>query len=299
MSPAYKSALDLSFDVRAGLVMRQIHHWAALLFLGRDRRAPRAGLLHRRVPPAPRDQLDDRRDPADPRHRQRVRRLLAARRPAVGHRPAHRLLDRCCRSRSSGTWIAFLLFGGEFPGADIINRLYVIHILIVPGADRGPARRAPRASLVRQKHTQFPGAGRTRATTSSASGVADLRRQGARPVLLHRRGAVPCSAGSRRSTRSGCTARSTRPRSSAASQPDWYMGWLDGALRLMPGWEIRAFGFEIPNPFFPGRAPRRAHVRPAVRVAVPRSAVHRGPRASTTCSTVRATARCGPRSASP
>jgi ubiquinol-cytochrome c reductase cytochrome b subunit len=38
---------------------------------------------------------------------------------------------------------------------------------------------------------------------------------------------------------------------SAASQPDWYMGWLDGALRIMPGWEIRAFGFEIPNPFFP------------------------------------------------
>ena len=39
---------------------------------------------------------------------------------------------------------------------------------------------------------------------------------------------------------------------SAASQPDWYMGWLDGALRIMPGWEIRAWGFEIPNPFFPG-----------------------------------------------
>ena len=39
---------------------------------------------------------------------------------------------------------------------------------------------------------------------------------------------------------------------SSASQPDWYMGWLDGALRIMPGWEIRAFGYEIPNPFFPG-----------------------------------------------
>ena len=39
---------------------------------------------------------------------------------------------------------------------------------------------------------------------------------------------------------------------SSASQPDWYMGWLDGALRIMPGWEVRAFGFEIPNPFFPG-----------------------------------------------
>jgi ubiquinol-cytochrome c reductase cytochrome b subunit len=39
---------------------------------------------------------------------------------------------------------------------------------------------------------------------------------------------------------------------SAASQPDWYMGWLDGALRIMPGYEIRLWGFEVPNPFFPG-----------------------------------------------
>ena len=39
---------------------------------------------------------------------------------------------------------------------------------------------------------------------------------------------------------------------SAGSQPDWYIGWLEGALRLMPPWEIRIGGFEIPNPFFPG-----------------------------------------------
>ena len=33
MSAAYASSLDLSFDVRGGLVMRQMHHWAALLFM--------------------------------------------------------------------------------------------------------------------------------------------------------------------------------------------------------------------------------------------------------------------------
>jgi ubiquinol-cytochrome c reductase cytochrome b subunit len=38
----------------------------------------------------------------------------------------------------------------------------------------------------------------------------------------------------------------------SGSQPDWYVGWLDGALRLMPGWEIRAFDHTIANPFFPG-----------------------------------------------
>src|ERR1019366_9432879 len=32
MSEAFKSTLDISFDVRGGLIMRQIHHWAALLF---------------------------------------------------------------------------------------------------------------------------------------------------------------------------------------------------------------------------------------------------------------------------
>ena len=35
------------------------------------------------------------------------------------------------------------------------------------------------------------------------------------------------------------------------AQPDWWMGWVEGALRLFPAWETRAFGFEIPNPFFP------------------------------------------------
>src|SRR6266487_5543277 len=33
MSDAYASTLNISFDVRGGLLMRQIHHWAALLFL--------------------------------------------------------------------------------------------------------------------------------------------------------------------------------------------------------------------------------------------------------------------------
>jgi ubiquinol-cytochrome c reductase cytochrome b subunit len=39
---------------------------------------------------------------------------------------------------------------------------------------------------------------------------------------------------------------------SSASQPDWYMGWLDGSLRLFPPWEVRGLGFEVPAPFFPG-----------------------------------------------
>ena len=33
MSQAYASTLDISFDVRGGLLMRQMHHWAAMLFV--------------------------------------------------------------------------------------------------------------------------------------------------------------------------------------------------------------------------------------------------------------------------
>src|SRR5690606_40099610 len=33
MSAAYASTLNLSFDVRGGLFIRQMHHWAALLFI--------------------------------------------------------------------------------------------------------------------------------------------------------------------------------------------------------------------------------------------------------------------------
>ena len=33
---------------------------------------------------------------------------------------------------------------------------------------------------------------------------------------------------------------------SYAVQPDWYMGWLDGALRIMPSWEFAGWGHTIP-----------------------------------------------------
>jgi ubiquinol-cytochrome c reductase cytochrome b subunit len=39
---------------------------------------------------------------------------------------------------------------------------------------------------------------------------------------------------------------------SAGTQPDWYIGWLDGALRLMPNWETVVAGFTISwNVFIP------------------------------------------------
>ena len=93
MSQAYESTLNITFDVRGGLIIRQIHHWAALLFLA-------AMLIHMfRV-----FFTGAFRKPRElnwliglgligARHHRGLRRLLAARRPAVRHRPAHRRRD--------------------------------------------------------------------------------------------------------------------------------------------------------------------------------------------------------------
>jgi ubiquinol-cytochrome c reductase cytochrome b subunit len=37
-----------------------------------------------------------------------------------------------------------------------------------------------------------------------------------------------------------------------ASQPDWYMGWLEGALRLFPPWRLHIFGYTVSELFWPG-----------------------------------------------
>ena len=78
VSHAFASTVALSYDVPAGLLIRQTHHWAALVFVAAISRASAADLLHRRVSQAPRSQLDDRADPADPGDPRGVRRLLAA-----------------------------------------------------------------------------------------------------------------------------------------------------------------------------------------------------------------------------
>jgi ubiquinol-cytochrome c reductase cytochrome b subunit len=249
MTEAYRSALELSFDVRAGLVMRQIHHWAALLFL--------AALAV---------------------HLARVFFTGAFRRPRelnwvigctllilalLNGLFGYSLLDdqlsgtglRIIYSITLsvplvGTWLASLLFGGEFPGPDIIERLYVIHILLVPAAI-AVLLTAHLAIIVRQKHTQFPGPGRRE---DNVVGERMWPTYAAKALgLFFLTSAVLAFLGGVFQINPIWIYGPFDPAQvSAASQPDWYMGWLDGALRIMPGWELRAGGFEVPNPFFPG-----------------------------------------------
>jgi ubiquinol-cytochrome c reductase cytochrome b subunit len=249
MTEAYRSALELSFDVRAGLVMRQIHHWAALLFL--------ASIAV---------------------HLARVFFTGAFRRPReinwiigctllilalLNGLFGYSLLDdqlsgtglRIVYSITlsiplAGTWLASLLFGGEFPGPDIIERLYVLHILLVPAAI-AVLLGLHLAILVRHKHTHFPGPGRRE---DNVVGERLWPTYAAKALgLFFLTSAVLAFLGGVFQINPIWIYGPFDPAEvSAASQPDWYMGWLDGALRLFPGWEIRAFGFEVPEPFFPG-----------------------------------------------
>jgi quinol-cytochrome oxidoreductase complex cytochrome b subunit len=83
MSVAYHTALDISFDIRGGLLMRQVHHWAALLVCCVHWSAHASGVLHRSLPQAPRAELDRRILALRLGDGRRLHRLQPPRRPAL------------------------------------------------------------------------------------------------------------------------------------------------------------------------------------------------------------------------
>ena len=152
VSLAYESVLRISFEVRAGLVMRQTHHWAALVFLASIMAHLLRVFFTGRVPQAARAQLDHRRRrcscsasaPGSPATRSPTT-CSRARACASSTRP-------CSRSRSIGTWLAYLFFGGEFPSAELIPRLLVMHILLIPPLIVGALSAPPRPRVAPDPH---------------------------------------------------------------------------------------------------------------------------------------------------
>ena len=248
MSDAYRSTLDLSFSVRAGLVMRQVHHWAALVFIA----AIVAHLCRVFFSGA-------FRKPRELNWMVGVTMLiLAIFNGFSGYSLPDDLLSgtglRIAFSIAEsipliGTWIAFLVFGGEFPSHRITGRLFVTHTLIVP-ALLVALISVHLAMVWRQKHTQFPGDGHTEDTVEGPKlwPTYAMKSLG----LFFAVAAVLCLLGGLFQINPvWLYGPYHAAQVSSPAQPDWYMGWLEGALRLFPPWEIRAFGFEIPNPFFP------------------------------------------------
>ena len=134
-----------------------------------------------------------------------------------------------------GTYVSFFMFGGEFPGDVIIPRLYVAHVLLIPGLLLGLIA-AHMLLLVYHKHTQWPGPGRTE---QNVVGYPML------PVYAAKAGGfffivfgVVAFMGALLSINPVWKYGPYDPsKVTAGSQPDWYMGMPDGALRIFPGWE--------------------------------------------------------------
>ena len=283
MSQAYESSIRLTFDVRAGLVMRQAHHWAALLFSA----AIVAHLLRVFLTGAFRR----------PREINWVIGLTMMILALINGFFGYSLLDDQLSGSGLriaygvvlsipliGTWIASLFFGGEFPGADLFQRFYAMHILIVPAA-LAVLIGLHMAILIRHKHTHYPGPGR-RDDNVVGEKLWPTYAAKAMALLFLTSAVVFLLAGVAQINPIWIYGPYRVADVSAASQPDWYMGWLDGALRIMPPWEIRFAGFEIPNPFFPGVLLPGVIFTRAVPRAVDRGALHEGstraPRAPTT-----------------
>ncbi len=248
VSEAYASTIALSFNVRAGLLMRQMHHWSANIFLGAivvhmcrvfftsGFRRPRElnwiigvnllilaifnGFLGYSLP-------DD---------------LISG----TGIRISFSILESI---PFVGSYLATFLFGGQFPGSAIIPRFFIIHVLILPAIIAGLLG-AHLALIVRNKHTQFRGRGATEKNVVGAPlwPTFFAKTNG----FLFLVAAVTAILGAAVQINPIWLYGPYVPyHVSYAVQPDWYMGWLDGALRIMPSWEIHLPGHMVPNAFFP------------------------------------------------
>ena len=250
MSEAFASTLSLSFDIRGGLLVRQIHHWAAMLFVA----AMTAHMLRVFFTGAFRK----------PRE---LNWLIGVGLLSIGliegfagyslpddllSGTGLRFVDGAIRSIPLiGTWAEFFVFGGEFPGDLVIPRLYMVHILLVPGLLLGLIS-AHMALLVYHKHTQWPGPGRTQRNIQGYPFF---------PIYVAKAGgfffivfAVTILMGAFMQINPVWIFGPYNPAQvTAGSQPDWYMGFVEGAIRIMPNWEWHLWGTTWSwNIFLPG-----------------------------------------------
>jgi ubiquinol-cytochrome c reductase cytochrome b subunit len=239
VSESYESTVNLSWDVRGGLFMRQVHHWAALIFVAATvvhmMRVFFTGAFRK------------------PRELNWVIGALLALLAIVEGFAGYSLPDDLLsgtglRIASSiilaipivGSYLSFFTFGGEFPGEDFIPRLYTVHVLLLPGIML--ALIAVHLFLVvLHKHTQYPGPGRT---NQNVVGYPLL------PVYMAKAGGfffivfgvVALLAATAQINPIWAYGPYDPSPITAGSQPDWYMGFLDGAVRSTPGWEFVLFG---------------------------------------------------------
>lgn len=248
MTEAYKSVVELSFSVRGGLLMRQAHHWAALVFVGSmlvhmarvfftgGFRRPReltwiTGLTMLLLAIAEGfmgySLLDD---------------LLSG----TGLRIGYSLIQSI---PVVGTWIASLLFDGAYPGSGVFGRLFTLHVFVVPALLTGLIG-LHLGLIVRQHHAQFRGRRRTEHNVVGLKMWPTYATKSA--GLLFLTCAVLTAMGGWLQINPVWLYGPYDPFVvTSGAQADWYVLWLQGALRLMPGVSVPLGPYTVPNQFFP------------------------------------------------
>jgi ubiquinol-cytochrome c reductase cytochrome b subunit len=250
MTDAYASTLHISFDVRGGLLMRQIHHWAALLFttsiVVHMFRVYFTGAFRK------------------PRtinwHIGTILLILAILEGFAGYSLPDDLLSgtglRIAYSVAEsipvvGSYVVFFLFGANYPGTDIISRLFIIHVLLVPGIMLALIA-AHMMILWHQKHTDFPGPGKTEDVVVGTKFYPTffLKTNGFFFMVF---GMVAALGAFAQINPVWLYGPYNPGQVSAGSQPDWYILFLEGSLRMMPNWETHIFHHTISwNILIPG-----------------------------------------------
>jgi ubiquinol-cytochrome c reductase cytochrome b subunit len=251
MSEAYRSVVDLSFKVKAGLLMRQTHHWAADLFLvaivlhvtrvvfTSAYRKPRDGVYYIGV----------------------MMLVLAILEGFLGYSLVDDLLSGMGLAIAYsvamslpfiGANLALLIWGAPFPGDLAFEpRMYVFHVFILPIAI-AVLISLHLFFLASRHHTQFRQPGRTERRAVGLPAV---------PGYAPRTIGLAFAVASVLFLLGGLVqinpiwewgpyevAQATN-----GAQPDWYLGWLIGGLRMMPGFDVTVGDYTlVPNPFWGG-----------------------------------------------
>jgi ubiquinol-cytochrome c reductase cytochrome b subunit len=242
VSQAYQSTLNISFEVRGGLLIRQIHHWAANLFLVAicahmlrhfflgSYRKPRditwligvviftlaliEGLFGYSLP-------DDQLSGAGLRIFQGVLQGI----PIVG------------------TYVGYFLFGGGYPGQDIVPRMYLFHVLLIPGVLLALVTAHVFLTFL-LKHTAMPALGNSERKVMGQPFWPFFLIKGT-AWFLFIFGALAVLATFAQINPIWLYGPYNPLAISSASQPDWYLGILEGALRVMPAWEVNFLGHTL------------------------------------------------------
>jgi ubiquinol-cytochrome c reductase cytochrome b subunit len=239
MSQAYASTVEISFEVRGGLLIRQLHHWSALTMIG-------ALCLHTMR----HFFTGSFRKPREVNWLIGFTLLvLVILEGFFGYGLPDDLLSGTGLRIASGvtlavplvgTYVHMFAFGGEFPGTDAVPRMYSFHILLIPGI-MAALLTVHLILVFYHKHTQFRGPARTEKNVVGQPLMPHYTAKAGGFFFLVT-GVLTLMAGIAQINPVWVYGPYRPDQISQGSQPDWYMGFLEGALRAFPAWEFTVWG---------------------------------------------------------